>query len=180
MQKAATPYTQLVNLSARFKQVSKPLPAQGEVLETCTVVSFLLMGHPVVVLLDEIDEIIDVPSSTRLPRVKPWVKGVANIRGRLTPVVDFPRFLGGQVQSSPSKQKLLLVESGAMSAGLLVDEVLGMKHFPLKAFSEERKTIPIKLARYISGVFKLDESICFLFRPDALFNHNDFLNVTQG
>ena len=170
-------YRQLVELAQRYTDNARSLPAQIDVTPTRSVVCFHLLGHPVAILLEEISELFEVPHCTRLPRVKPWVRGVANVRGRLTPIIDFASFLGGRLQSVPKRQRVLLVEREGIAAGLIVDDVVGMKHFRVDAYSERREVVPPRLARFVPGTFLNDGEHWALFRPEALFGHEEFLAV---
>jgi twitching motility protein PilI len=170
-------YRALVELSRRYGARSRSLPAQIDVTPTRTVVCFHLLGSPVAILLDEMNELFEVPHCTRLPRVKPWVRGVANVRGKLTPIIDFASFLGGRLQTAPKRQRVLLIERDGIAAGLIVDDVVGMKHFRVDAYSERRDVVPPRLARFVPGTFLNDGEYWALFRPEALFGHGDFLDV---
>lgn len=170
-------YVRLAELSSDFRQRSRPLPAQIDLTPTRTVVCFRLLGVGVAVLLEEMNELLEVPHCTRLPRVKPWVKGVANVRGKLTPIIDFAGFLGSRLTAPPKRQRVLLVERDDIAAGLIVDEVVGMKHFRVDAFTDGRDFIPPPLSPFVPGTFLNDGERWVLFRPEALFSNNDFLEV---
>lgn len=170
-------YERLAKISRHYGERSRSLPAQVDVIPTRTVVCFHLLGAPVAILLEEMNELFEVPHCTRLPRVKSWVKGVANVRGKLTPIIDFASFLGGRLQASPKRQRVVLIERNGISAGLIVDDVVGMKHFRVDAYSEKRDVVPPPLARFVPGTFLNDGEYWALFRPEALFGHDDFLDV---
>jgi twitching motility protein PilI len=44
--------------------------------------------------LGDAGEVLPVPAVTPVPLTQPWFKGVANVRGNLYSVIDFPAFLG--------------------------------------------------------------------------------------
>ncbi|MCK9505217.1 MAG: chemotaxis protein CheW [Porticoccaceae bacterium] len=170
-------YTTLAALSENFRRRSRALPAQIDLTPVRTVVCFRILGVGVAVLLEEMNELLEVPHCTRLPRVKSWVKGVANVRGKLTPIIDFAGFLGSRLTAPPKRQRVLLVERETVAAGLIVDEVVGMKHFRVDAYSEDRTLIPPPLSAFVPGTFLNDGERWVLFRPDALFSNNEFLEV---
>ncbi len=170
-------FASLVSLSEEFRQRARDLPAQIDMTPTRTVVCFRLLGVGIAVLLEEMNELLEVPHCTRLPRVRPWVKGVANVRGKLTPIIDFAVFLGGRLTAAPKRQRVLLVERQDISAGLIVDEVIGMKHFRVDTYSEDRAAVPPPLSPFVPGSFLNDGERWVLFRPDALFSNYDFLEV---
>jgi twitching motility protein PilI len=79
--------------------------------------------------LGDAGEVIPVPPVTPVPLTKPWFRGVANVRGNLYSVVDFPAFLGvGAVILGESSRLLLLGERFRTSAALLIDRSLGLRN----------------------------------------------------
>lgn len=170
-------YRHLVELSQRYIHDSSGLPMQTSTTPTRTAVCFHVLGCPVAILLDEISELFEVPHCTRLPRVKSWVRGVASVRGKLTPVIDFASFLGGRLQSPPKQQRVLLVERDGITVGLIVDNVVGMRHLRVDAYTERRDMVPPSLARFVPGTFFCDGEHWALFRSEALFGFEAFLDV---
>ena len=79
--------------------------------------------------LADASEVIPVPAVTPVPLTRGWFKGVANIRGNLYSVVDFPAFLGGVGATLSEQARLLLIgERFRMGAALLVDRSLGLRN----------------------------------------------------
>jgi twitching motility protein PilI len=79
--------------------------------------------------LGDAGEVIPVPQVTPVPLTKPWFKGVANVRGNLFSVVDFPAFLGvGVVAVSEHSRLLLIGERFRTAAALLIDRSLGLRN----------------------------------------------------
>jgi twitching motility protein PilI len=66
--------------------------------------------------------------SSRL--AKPWFLGLANIRGNLFSVIDFAGFLGGAGGTAGGAARLILLNarSGEISAGIIVERVLGLRN----------------------------------------------------
>jgi twitching motility protein PilI len=87
----------------RFAQSDYGLPAQKKIAQTEKLIGFCLFDLEYVVSLSDISEVLEVPKCTKLPRVKPWVLGVANVRGRLLPIIDFAKFLGRQHQNTSAE-----------------------------------------------------------------------------
>jgi twitching motility protein PilI len=79
--------------------------------------------------LGDAGEVIPVPAITPVPLTRAWLKGVANVRGNLYSVIDFPAFLGvGAVALSEHSRLLLLGERFRTSAALLIDRSLGLRN----------------------------------------------------
>lgn len=79
--------------------------------------------------LGDAGEVIAVPPVVTVPLTKPWFLGLANIRGNLYSVIDFPAFLGGAKVASGSLARLVLLSSrGGESVGIVVERVLGLRN----------------------------------------------------
>jgi twitching motility protein PilI len=100
----------------------------------------MLDGHRMVSPMMEVAELLTPPSSiTKLPGVKPWVRGVANLRGRLLPLVDLESFFGNPPVKN-LRRRILSVEQSDLYSGLVVSEVFGMQHFPAATQLEQEHT----------------------------------------
>lgn len=77
----------------------------------------------------EVVEIITVPAMTPIPGGLPWLLGIANVRGNLLPVVDLKQFLEGQRTVLHENQRALVVRQAGGNVAVLVDELLGQRHF---------------------------------------------------
>ncbi len=79
--------------------------------------------------LADAGEVLPVPQITPVPLTRPWFRGVANIRGNLYSVVDFPAFLGRMPVEAGEQARVLLVgERFRLGAALLVDRSLGLRN----------------------------------------------------
>jgi twitching motility protein PilI len=170
-------FNRLQALSRQYQASAKGLPAQAEVVPTKAVVCFSLLGVQVAVAVEEIVELLEIPATTRLPRVKNWVKGVANVRGRLLPVMDFARFLGGATTTPPKQQRVIVLDIHDIFVGLGVDTVYAMRHFRLDTYSESVDEAPATLQPYVEGSFSYNDESWFLFRPARLIQDPAFMAV---
>lgn len=73
--------------------------------------------------LAAIREIIKLPRITRVPKAAPYVKGVINLHGDVIPVIDIGRRLGIGETAQTETARILVVESGNETVGLLAEEV---------------------------------------------------------
>lgn len=164
-------------LAQRFAQHSRSLPAQVDYTPVTTVIRFQCFGIDLAIPLEELEEVLEVPSYTRLPRVKDWVAGVANIRGKLLPIIDFAAFLGGALEAPTRQRRVLVLDLQGIYVGLMVDGVAGVKHFSTGQFRSDRADVPSALRRYVLGCFVDGESKVRMFRPAQLITDQAFLDV---
>jgi twitching motility protein PilI len=126
--------------------------------------------------LGDAGEVIPVPAVTPVPLTRPWFKGVANVRGNLYSVIDFPAFLGvGAVTLSESSRLLLLGERFRTSAALLIDRSLGLRN------PEQLKARPaaIEAPEWQRGEFDDAEGKAWKeLDVPQLVRHADFMSVS--
>lgn len=173
-------YQALVDLSRLCRRNARGLPAQADIKPHWSGVGFSLMGQFFVAPMGEVTEMLEVPTFTRLPGVKPWVKGVANVRGRLLPLFDMGNFFGGRLQNQRKQRRVLILDSNDIYTGLEVDQVFGMKHFPVDTFSDQGGDIPEVMAPFTVGSYELAGQRWALFSPAKLAEDARFTNAAAG
>ncbi|APQ13261.1 protein PilI [Pseudomonas oryzihabitans] len=176
MSDATTPYELLRLIDLRCRERAAGLPAQQENQQTWSGIGFRLGELRFVIPMGEVSEILPEPRFTALPGVKPWLKGVANVRGRLLPIADLGQFLGVKIQALRKQRRILIVDHGDLFVGLAVDEVLGMQHFDIGAYREHDDSVPPGLQFFLEGIFQRDVPwlVC---SPRALVAHPEFMDV---
>lgn len=167
----------LADLAEQYANSARWLPEQEEVVPTRKVVCCALMGVNLAIALEELTEILELPQCTRLPRVKPWVWGVANLRGRLLPVINFAEFLGGKLSSPRKSHRVLVIDIQGVFVGLVVDQVYGMRNLPVDSFKRQPADIPEVLAPYAEGGFCQEGDTWILLRPGRLQSDQRFMEV---
>src|SRR5207245_7644878 len=70
-------------------------------------------------------DVLRFPDLTRVPGTPPFVLGVMNHRGRILPVLDIQRLLGTAETIATSGSRVVTVEVGGMSFGILAGAVAG-------------------------------------------------------
>jgi twitching motility protein PilI len=142
-----------------------------------TGIGFRLAGHDYIVRLSEVAEIISIPRYTKVPGAKKWVKGLANIRGTLLPIMDLHGFLGRKTPSSLRRQRLLVLNHNDIHCGVIVDEVLGLNHYENEQWVQD---IPVEdelVADFTKGGFYSDEKLWTVFSLKALAETPEFRQV---
>ena len=81
------------------------------------------------VALQEVNEVIPVPTLVPVPLTQPWFRGVANVRGNLYSMIDFAAFQGGDVIPTGMERRVILASDRLIAgAGLLVSRMLGLRN----------------------------------------------------
>lgn len=177
---AQAAFQALLGLAQRSRATARGLPAQADIRPQWSGIGFSLMGNRFVAPIGEVSEMLEVPSFTHLPGVQPWVKGVANVRGRLLPIFDLAHFFGDRLSGARKQRRILVLETETLYSGLMVDQVFGMQHFPMDEYSDDSGSVPAVIQPFISGSYPQGELRWSLFRPALLAEDARFTNAARS
>ena len=151
-------FATLLEIAETSKSTAAGLPAQVDIKPHWSGVGFSIFGKNFVAPMGEVTEMLEMPRYTHLPGVAEWVKGLANVRGRLLPLADLPAFFGGSLTSSFRQQRVLVIEREEIYCGLVVDAVYGMQHFPTETYNQSvaAKFQVGGVTQYLQGTFRND------------------------
>ncbi|MBT0670554.1 chemotaxis protein CheW [Novosphingobium profundi] len=140
------------------------------------IVTFTLRKQLFGIEMSSLLEIREWEDPTPLPSVPSFVKGVANLRGSVIPIVGLSERLGWEPSELHSRSCVLVVAIGSRHAGFLVDEVVDI----VSINPDEIQPAPdaeVNDASAIAGLVKIerrtteagqDEAMCLLLELDAL------------
>jgi twitching motility protein PilI len=149
------PFELLAELERRGRAVSAHLTQESAGGREWVGVALRMAGDLYLVAREETREVLGVPASTtRVPGAKSWIKGLANIRGQLLPIIDLRQFLGSGVTPVTRNTRIVVVNHREIPAGLVVDEVLGFRRFAENEFSGDAPPTVARCERYLAGAFR--------------------------
>lgn len=156
-----------------------PLPLKRDTRPEWQGLGFQISGVRLVAPLSEVSEILTPPRVTALPRVKDWMLGIANVRGRLIPVIDLHRFMGIATTVPRTQWRVLVVEQGETIAGLLVEQSLGMQHFLDDSFEEGQPEGLDAIRPYIQGAYRHGGRVFYVVSLTSLIRDEKFNDVAS-
>jgi twitching motility protein PilI len=149
------PFELLAELERRGRSVSAQHSQETGTGREWVGVALRMAGDLYLVAREETREVLGVPAgTTRVPGAKLWVKGLANVRGQLLPIIDLRQFLGSGVTPVSRNTRILVANHREIPAGLLVDEVLGFRRFAESEFSGDAPPTVARCERYLAGAFR--------------------------
>lgn len=128
--------------------------------------------------LTEVAEVIVCPPLTRVPATKRWLKGVANIRGTVLPIIDLKAFLGHGNVSRNNKSRVLVMRAGQLSVGLLVDEVIGRFKIAESQQLPVTDGVPNDIAAYVDHYYRDEDKSFWFFRYQMLVRAPEFITAS--
>lgn len=136
--------------------------------------------EPFLVPRGEVREVLTVPPGVaRVPGAKPWLRGLANIRGQLLPLIDLKHFFGGGVSANSRHARVLSVNHRDVPAGLLVDEVLGFRRFSEGDHRADAPQTVIRCERFLQGHYERGGETWPLLSLKELVESDEFLRAAE-
>ncbi len=127
----------------------------------------------------EIREVIPMPAYSRVPNCRPWLMGIANVRGNLLPLIDLRQLLDGESTVITRSSRFMVLNSEEVPAGFLVDGVGGYRRF---ASNEQRNDLvvnqPAHWRRFLLGSFVRDQESSLVFSFMKLAAADIFQNAS--
>ena len=164
------PFDLLLDLERRTIKGSAGLPTLDEVRDEWVGVGFRIGGSKLIASMADVKEILHLPDFTKVPGVKSWVIGVANVRGSLLPIMDMKSYLLGEDIKNRQKGRVIVIEYKGFNTGMVVEEVYGMRHFREGDASEDVPEVHESMSAFISGAYKQEDEHWPIF---------DFNEMTQ-
>ena len=127
----------------------------------------------VLVNLQEISETIPVADIHRVPIVKPWFLGVANVRGVLYAINDLAQMLENTFTSISSNARLLLMSETVISnVAFVVDRMVGLRKLDEMKLREEiaEENVCLKAQTYEDA----ENRIWYMLDCDKLVRSKEF------
>lgn len=171
----------LLELEARSVNCALGLPQQKEIRKPWSGIGFRIGNRNLVAEVGDVKEVLYIPPVTTIPGTKTWVKGMANIRGNLMPILDLQDYLGKKAVRMTRRNRIMVVNNDDLWAGLMVDEVFGLRHF----YEEEKLTVmPVaeseadrRVIEHLMSGFIHDKMHWYIFSMKKLVESRDFLQV---
>jgi len=120
-----------------------------------------------------VHEIIRMQHITKVPRAPEFVEGVTNLRGRVIPVVDLRRRFGLPVTEHTTGTRIVVVEIGDQTIGMVVDGVSEVLRVPTDAIEPPSPVVTTVDSDYLRGIAKLDNRLIILLSLHKILSREE-------
>jgi twitching motility protein PilI len=171
------PFELLRKMQQESLENAPGLPQEVEVTKLWSGVAFRVGEIMLVTPLDNVLEILPPPPMTPVPGVKKWLKGVANVRGNLITIVDLPEYYSKPPVFMDDKARMLIMNVPGLNAGLLVNEVFGLRHFDEDLERQDLSGLDDPVLVQLNGAFLRDNVLWGVFDMRSLAESPSFRHV---
>lgn len=172
------PFELLLDVEKRCQLNAASLPSAADNEERWVGVGFRVGDDKLIADMSEVAEILDLPEVTKVPGVKSWVVGVANVRGSLLPIMDLKGYLLGEDIHNRKMGRVIVINYKGFNTGLVVDEVYGMRHFLIRDQIEDEPSVHENISQYVENVFKSEGESWPIFSFENVVKDERFSHVS--
>ena len=174
------PFELLKELEKRSRTVTTANAPEASAGPEWVGVACRMGGETFLIAREETREVLGYPTViTRIPGAKSWVRGLANVRGSLLPMLDLRQFLGSGTTTAGRNTRVVVVNHRDIPAGLVVDEVLGFRRFAESEFNAEAPPTVIRCEAYLAGAFRRGGEVWPVLSLKTLVESQSFLQAAS-
>ncbi|MHB9122084.1 MAG: chemotaxis protein CheW [Thermoanaerobaculia bacterium] len=138
-------------LKARAHELARE-PEKAQAADTLELVEFLLAHETYAVESRHVREVYPLENLTPLPCTPAFVLGIVNLRGEILSVIDIRKFFDLPEKGLTDLNKVIVLQSGDMSFGILADAIVGARGAPLSEIQPSLPTLTGIREKYLKGV----------------------------
>lgn len=138
--------------------------------EEIKVIVFQIKGKEYAIPVHQVRAIEKVLHITRVPRTVTFVKGVINLRGVITPIIDLRARFEIEESEYTENTRIIIVSLEDMEVGLIVDAANDVVDIPSSHIEPQPQVVGTVEAEYISGVAKVEKRLLILVNLEKILN----------
>lgn len=132
------------------------------------VIVFQLMDKEYAISVDVVQGIEKMLSISRVPKTPSYVKGVLNLRGAVTPIVDLRERFGLEVKEMDDSTRIIIVTLEDYDVGLIVDAANDVLDIPVESIESQPEVVGSIEVDFISGVAKVEKRLLVMLNLDKV------------
>lgn len=152
-------------------------------MDTDKHIIFRLKEQTFAVHVQQIVSIERALSLTKVPRTPDFLKGVTEMRGRMTPIIDLRERLDLGAVEITEQTRTLVVQVDEMQIGMIVDQATEVKDIPASLIKAAPKLVGEIKDTFLLGVATIDEELILLLDLEQIIQfteRNQLKDIIEG
>jgi len=141
---------------------------------------FELKGKEYAIPVHQVRSIEKMMHITRIPNIAPFVKGVINLRGVVTPIIDLRLRFGLDELEYSDRSRIIIITLNDMDVGLVVDAANDVVDVSEDVFEPSPEAAFGTEVDYINGVAKLEKRLLILVNLEKVFDREVLKNYVRS
>lgn len=118
--------------------------------------------------ISKVKEVLRTGKITYLPSSPDHIAGIMNLRGNILSVTNLKTIFNIPHEEHTEKTRIIAIESGNLTTGLLVDEVVDSIEVPLSNIEPALLTIPAEGAKFINGQCRVENKLVTIINVEKV------------
>lgn len=132
------------------------------------VIIFQLMDKEYAIGVDTVQSIEKLLSITRVPKTPSYVRGVLNLRGVVTPIVDLRERFGLDNKEMDDNTRIIIVALEEFEVGLIVDAANDVLDINIESIEPQPEVVGSVESDFISGVAKIGKRLLVMLNLEKV------------
>ncbi|MCI0395705.1 MAG: chemotaxis protein CheW [Chloroflexi bacterium] len=144
------------------------------------VLTFRLAGQEYGLLVENVRQIIEMVTITRLPEAPAAIQGVINLQGKIVPILDLRLRLGLPFKPYQLHTPIILIEHYSQVLGLVVDSVEAVTEIAPADLESNEAVLPPQLngkqngwLPSLAGLAKVARRLIPILKVEAILSRDD-------
>lgn len=139
-------------LRTRAEQLALPLQSSMLAEVSLDLLEFRLAQECYALETRHIQEVYPLKDLTTMPCTPPFILGMVNVRGNITPVIDIKKFFDLPDKGLTDLHRIILVQGNDIEFGLLADVIVGVRTIAENSLQPPLPTLTGIHSDYLKGV----------------------------
>ncbi|MGE7917881.1 chemotaxis protein CheW [Viridibacillus sp. NPDC093762] len=139
-------------------------------VESLKVIVFQLADKEYAIPVSQVQGIEKTMHITRVPKTPRYVKGVINLRGVVTPIIDLRERFDLDTSSDNESTRIIIISLDEMEVGFIVDAANDVMDIPKESIEPQPEVVGSLEEEFISGVAKVGKRLLILLHLDKVLN----------
>ncbi|WP_088032031.1 chemotaxis protein CheW [Evansella clarkii] len=147
---------------------------------TIKVIVFQLHNEQYGVNIQQVRSIEKLQNVTPVPGTADFIKGVINLRGDITPIIDLKDRLQIGKTEYTDHTRVLIINIESIQMGLIVDNATDVLDIEESIIDAPPEVIGGVTEEYLSGVAKIDDRLLILLDIERILNFQELNEVEKA
>lgn len=142
-------------------------------------ITFQLNNEEYAMPVDLVGSIERMMPITRVPGTPDYVKGVLNLRGVITPLIDLRIRFGFEKRDYDDSTRAIIIQYQNISVGFIVDAANDVVDIPKESIESTPEVVGSAQIDYIDGVAQYNDRLLILLNTDEILVDENLKNSKE-
>ncbi|NSW89567.1 MAG: chemotaxis protein CheW [Firmicutes bacterium] len=151
-------------------------------IEEEQIIIFAVGNEEYAVNINDVKEIIRLPSIMKVPNTANYIEGVLSIRNHLLAAINLGKLLNVNCKEPDEYSRVIIIDTGSFTYGVIVDRVLEVAHIKKDSFKKHFQIAISKGTEFIKGFVNLNNGrrLVMVLETNKIVNFNDLTGICDG